>query len=244
MRVRYLAQENKRLFLQRMKRLARHIVAAVLPLLFLLPAGNASAQSGTGKLLEMRTDGKDTVFMDAIRPSRIYEKLPRQKGRDWKKYYRLVYNFNKVYPLALEARSIIRQVDSTVSTDGLKRGKKEKYIKGVQKNLFDAYEGTIRNMTVSQGALLMRLVDRECGLTPYEVIRDYRNGMAAGFWQGIAKLFGTDMKRHYDPKGEDAEIEDLVTKWEEGDFDNFYYSLFWEWPEHVEIKPDVASKRR
>ena len=52
------------------------------------------------------------------------------------------------------------------------------------------------------------------------------------------------MKRHYDPKGEDAEIEDVVTKWEEGDFDNFYYSLFWEWPEHVEIKPDVASKRR
>lgn len=219
----------------------------VLLLCLMLAAVSAGAQNGpkgSGRFLEMRTDGKDTVFMDAIRPSRIYEKLPRQKGRDWKKYYRLVYNFNKVYPLATEARNIIRQVDSTIADDGLRRGKKERYIKGVQSNLFDAYEGTIRSMTVSQGALLMRLVDRECGLTPYEVIKDYRNGIAAGFWQGIAKMFGTDMKRHYDPEGEDAEIEDLVQKWEDGDFDSFYYSLFWEWPQHIEIKPDVASKRK
>lgn len=209
-----------------------------------LHSTSACAQEGGSEFMEYRITGDDTTFVSSIKPSRIYRKMPRQKGKDWRKYYRLVYNFNKVYPYALESRRIIESVDSTVAADELRRGRKEKYIKGVQSNLFDAYEKDLRSMTVSQGALLMRLIDRECGLTPYEVIKDYRNGIAAGFWQGIAKMFGTDMKRHYDPEGEDAQIEELVGIWNDGDYDSFYYSLFWEWPSHTEIKPDVTSKRR
>ena len=205
------------------------------------PARAQLSGSGKSGFMEYTVIDGDTVYVDAIRAAKIYEKLPRQKGKDWRKYYKLVYNFNKVYPFALEGKRLMAQVDSTLETDNLRRGRKEKYIKAVQQNLFEAYEDVARHMTVSQGALLMRLIDRECGITPYEVVRDYRNGMAAGFWQGIAKLFGTDMKRHYDPEGADAETEDLVKKWEDGDFDNFYYSLFWEYPKRPEIKSGVAS---
>lgn len=194
--------------------------------------------------MQFNTDGKDTVFLDAIRAARIYEKLPRQKGKDWRKYYRLVYNFNKVYPYALEAGRLIREVDSTLTTDNLKRGRREKYIKSVQNNLFDTYEGAIRKMTVSQGALMMRLIDRECGITPYEIIKDYRSGIAAGFWQGVAKLFGTDMKRPYDPKGEDSDVEELVEKWNNDEFEGLYYSLFWEYPPKTSFERSVASKRK
>ncbi len=220
-------------------------VAAALLLagLFCTPA-KAQTSKGKSGYMEYIIEGNDTIYVDAIRAAKIYQKLPKQKGRDWRKYYRLVYNFNKVYPYALEAKRLIAQVDSTIDNDNLKRGKKEKYIKAVQSNLFTAYESTLKSMTVTQGALLMRLVDRECGITPYDVIKDYRNGIAAGFWQGIAKMFGTDMKRHYDAEGEDAATEDLVQKWEDGDFDNFYFSLFWEYPSKTELKPDVASKRK
>lgn len=212
-----------------------------------LCASSSSLAQTRGKnsgYMEYIIEGGDTIYVDALRAAKIYQKLPRQKGRDWRKYYRLVYNFNKVYPYAIEARRIMAQVDSTVTTDELKRGKKEKYIKAVQSNLFNAYEGTLKNMTVSQGALLMKLIDRESGLTTYEIIKDYRNGMAAGFWQGIAKLFGTDTKKHYDPQGEDAATEDLVVKWQDGDFDNFYFSLFWEYPSKTELKPDLASRSK
>lgn len=208
-----------------------------------MPAAAQNRGKNSG-YMEYIIEGGDTIYVDALRAAKIYQKLPRQKGRDWRKYYRLVYNFNKVYPYALEARRIMAQVDSTVETDALRRGKKEKYIKAVQSNLFNAYEGTLKNMTVSQGALMMKLIDRESGLTTYEIIKDYRNGIAAGFWQGIAKLFGADTKRHYDPQGEDAATEDLVTKWHDGDFDNFYYSLFWEYPSKTELKPDLASRSR
>ena len=93
----------------------------------------------------------------------------------------------------------------------------------------------MRNLTVSQGALLMRLIDREVGKSSFNIIKDYKNGMAAGFWQGIAKLFGTDLKKPYDPEGEDKPTEELVQKWESGEFEGLYFSLFWQYPPTVEI---------
>ena len=52
-------------------------------------------------------EGKDTIYIDNIRPSKVYSRLPRQKGREWRKYYRLVHNFSKAYPYALVARKLV-----------------------------------------------------------------------------------------------------------------------------------------
>ena len=109
----------------------------------------------------------------------------------------------------------------------------------MQKQLFEMYEKPLRNMTISQGKLLIKLIDREIGRSSYKIIRDYKNGITAGFWQGVAKIFGNDLKKSYDPNGEDRVTEYLVSQWESGEFDNLYYSIFWEMPEH----PVIASKR-
>ena len=128
------------------------------------------------------------------------------------------------------ARNLVIRADSTIAADKLKGVKREKYIKGVQKEIFDVFEGQMRQMTVSQGALLMKLVDREVGKSSYNIIKDYTSGIAAGFWQGIAKIFGTDLKKPYDPEGEDLLTEELVKIWEDGDFQAFYFSIFWKDP--------------
>ena len=172
----------------------------------------------------------DTTYFDHIRPSKVYSRLPRQKGREWRKYYRLVHNFSKAYPYALVARKLVHEADSTIAADKLKRLRREKYITAVQEELFNVFEGQMRNMTVSQGALLMKLIDREVGKSSYDIIKDYKNGIAARFWQGIAKIFGTDLKKPYDPEGEDARTEELVKIWEAGDFQAFYFSIFWKDP--------------
>ena len=138
-------------------------------------------------------EGKDTIYVDNITPSKVYSRLPRQKGREWRKYYRLVHNFSKAYPYALVARKLVQEADSTIAADNLKRVKRDQYVNKVQKELFDVFESQMRNMTVSQGALLMKLIDREVGKSSFNIIKDYKNGMAAGFWQGIAKIFGTDL---------------------------------------------------
>lgn len=187
------------------------------------------------QVLHYIVEGKDTIFIDEIRASKVYSRLPRQKGKSWRKYYRLVHNFGKTYPYALVARKLVEEADSTIEADNLKRLKRDRYIDEIQKELFDVFEGQMRNLTVSQGALLMKLIDREVGKSSFNIIKDYKSGMAAGFWQGIAKMFGTDLKKPYDPEGEDLMTEELVFIWENGEYEALYKSLFWNDPPKVDI---------
>lgn len=66
--------------------------------------------------------------------------------------------------------------------------------------MLDAYEKPLKGMTISQGKLLIKLVDREIGKSPYSVIKSYKSGISAGFWQGVAKVFGQDLKTTTIPK--------------------------------------------
>ena len=103
--------------------------------------------------------------------------------------------------------------------------------------LFKDFEGALRKMTISQGAVLLKLIDRETGQSSYSIIHDYKNGIAAGFWQGIAKLFDNDLKSEYDPEGADRDLEGLVQAWQNGTFKSLYWSIFWEDPPEVKV-PD------
>ena len=176
------------------------------------------------------TDDGDTVYVETLKPAYSFAR-GRRRGRNWRDEYRLLHNFGKVYPYALEARRLIASVDSTIEADGLKRGRKDKYIVGIQEGLLEAYEPVIRNMTISQGKLLIRLIDRETGITPYDLIKNYKSGAAAAFWQGIAKMFDGDLRRQYDPEGEDRATEELVEKWNTGEYDALYFSVFGKMPE-------------
>lgn len=175
------------------------------------------------------------MYFDYLKPAKVVSKLPKQKGRDWKKYYRLVYNFSQMWPYAKAAERIVATTDSTIVADGLKGVKREQYVGKVQDELFELFEDKVRKMTVSQGVLLMKLIDRQVGKTSYLIIKDYKSGMAAGFWQMIAKMFDSDLKKPYDPKGDDALTEELIKLYESGEFDYLYYHLFWEYPKPVEI---------
>lgn len=182
----------------------------------------------------------DTVFMDVIDPVWCFPRNRRRRrgGKDWRKDYKLVYNFNRVYPYALAGRKMIRQVDSTIAADVTKRSQRNRYVDDVEKELFRLFEKDIRSMTISQGVVLMRLIDRECGKSPYDLIKTYENGFVASFWQVVAKLFSQDLKARYDPKGKDAKIEQLVQIWEEGHWDAFYSSIFMEKPQKYTVERD------
>ena len=181
----------------------------------------------------------DTTFFDTLDPIWVF---PRgrgfKKGKDWRKEYRLVYNFNKIYPYALVGRKMMAQVDSTIAADAKKKALRNQYINEVEKELLRLFSSDIKNMTTSQGILLMRLVDRECGMSAYNIIKEYESGFVANFWQMIAKFWSQDLKSRYDPKGKDAKIEELVNIWDRGEWDSFYYSIFYEMPAKTVIRQD------
>lgn len=183
----------------------------------------------------------DTVFMDTIDPVWCFPRGRQMKQADWRKYYKMVYNFNKVYPFALVGRKLMAQVDSTIAADVTKRSERVQYVNAVERELLRLFEKDIRNMTITQGVVLLRLVDRECGLSGYDIIKTYESGFAAAFWQLVAKIFSQDLKTHYDPKGRDIKLEELVQIWDSGKWDSFYYSVFMEPPKKTAIQVTQLS---
>jgi len=131
------------------------------------------------------------------------------------KYQRLVFNLKKVYPYAQVVRARLAEANNELMKlpDDKER---KKYLRKFEKELFGEYEDDVRGMTITQGKLLIKLIYRETYNTSYELIRQYRGAFSAAFWQGIARIFGSDLKAEYDPFGEDAIMELILMEIEAG----------------------------
>ena len=160
---------------------------------------------------------RDGVTMPEVEIKEVTVSARSKSARrsDYRKYERLVYNIKKVYPYALFLRSKVSRINEELKniTDEKER---RKYIRSVEKKMFAEYAGDIQEMTISQGRLLIKLIDRETENTSYVLIRDYRGKFSAVFWQGIARIFGTNLKEKYDPSGEDALIEAIINEIDAG----------------------------
>lgn len=196
-------------------------------------AGPVYKMPKTGNFMRYLVQDGDTVYVASIAPA---VKYAVGSGRLWRKESRLLSNFGKVYPYALEAKRLMAEVDADLG-EGMRKRKKERYINAIQKDLMEKYEPVLRKMTVTQGKLLIKLIGRETGLTPYEIIHDYKSGISAGTWQGVAKIFGGDLKKKYDPEGEDSLVEYLVRKWDEGQYPALYRSVFGREPDIPHVDP-------
>jgi hypothetical protein len=138
------------------------------------------------------------------------------KGRfHWWKYRRLVYNVKKVYPYAVLVRESIAAVNDTLTFIDNDRDRR-RFIKDYEKSVFEEYEDDMRQMTITQGKILIKLIDRETQNTGYDLIKEYRSSVSAVFWQGIARIFGTNLKDRYDRDGDDYMIEKIIYELEAG----------------------------
>jgi hypothetical protein len=150
-----------------------------------------------------------------IKEVTIVGKRKRGASFNYWKYQRLIYNIKCVYPYAVLVRMKLEVVNDTLQ--GL-HGEKERreYMKRVEKEVFRDYEGEMQQLSLTQARILIKLIDRETKNTSYELIRDYRGKVPAAFWQGIARIFGTNLKAEYDPYGEDAVMERIIQEIEAG----------------------------
>jgi hypothetical protein len=149
-----------------------------------------------------------------IKEVTINARPSRARRSEFRQYERLVANIKKVYPYALMVRLKLSQVNEELIN--IPDKDRKKYLKDVEKNVFGEYEDDIRDMTITQGRILIKLIDRETQNTSYMLIREYRGKFSAAFWQGIARFFGTNLKEEYDPYGEDALIEAIIKEIDAG----------------------------
>ena len=129
--------------------------------------------------------------------------------KELEKYIRLVYNVRKVYPYAKLAAAKLDQYRKVLDTIPSER-KRKAYIKKAQKELESKFGDEIKNLSFSQGKILIKLVYRQTGNSTYDIVKDLRGSFSAFIWQTMARLFGYDLKKPYDPEGEDQAIEKIV----------------------------------
>jgi len=191
----------------------------------LAPSAYAQTNRRELKVMEYYVYQGDTIYVDELPPAVIH---PRQtmNRRDWVKYYKRVHNFSKAYPYALMVARVINQTDSLFEADHYSKRQQEKYLSQMKDDLLKEFDPIFRKLTLKQGLMMIRLIDRECGLTPYYILKHYLGGATAGFWQGVAKLFKGNLKQPYDKYGEDKDLEELVGYWERGQFDSLYEMIF------------------
>ena len=145
----------------------------------------------------------------------VFKKLVFKNAAQAKKYYKIANNIKKVYPIACE---IQRTVNATIAHVDSLPTKKEKdaYMKQAEKELKAKYYPRLKKLTFQQGKLLIKLVDRQCDMTGYELIKTYMGGFKAGFYNAFASVFGASLKKEYDPEVDDRLTERAILLIESG----------------------------
>lgn len=133
---------------------------------------------------------------------------------DMRRYQKLVDAVKKVYPLAQIARA--KMADMETELIGLDKKEQRAYIKKCYKEILDQYTPVAKRMTRTQGRVLLKLIDRQTDYTAYQIIKEFRGGFVATFWQGIGKLFGHNLKSEYDKENEDKLLEQIIIYYEAG----------------------------
>ncbi len=151
----------------------------------------------------------DTLYYASIEEVSISAQRRFSSRRDYRRYQRLIHNVKVTYPYAKKAADILEDMNRDflkLETDRERR----RYVREVESRLMDEFGDELKSLTITQGHILIKLIDRETGSTSYELLRELRGSFSAFFWQSIARLFGSNLKDEYDPLYEDRLIEDII----------------------------------
>ncbi|NLO71439.1 MAG: DUF4294 domain-containing protein [Porphyromonadaceae bacterium] len=161
-------------------------------------------------MMEVVIENGDTIFVDFLRPLYVYPPLVFSNRNQEKFYWRTVRDVKKALPYArlasIEINNLNREL-FLLNNDAARK----RYINDFQKRIFREYEKPLRNLTVNQGKMLVKLIDREYGMNTYDLIRAYKGSVPAVFWNTVAKFFGSDLKAEYDGSDKDRIVERVIT---------------------------------
>jgi len=151
---------------------------------------------------------EDTIFISDVPEVEI---LAFKNKEERTRYYILKRRVLKVYPYALVAKEKLNEI--RIGLDSIpKRRQKKRYTKEVTKWVKEEYTDRLKNLTMTEGKILVKLIYRETHTTSYEIVKSYRGRFNAFFWQTMAKLWNNNLKTEYDPVNvrEDMLIEHII----------------------------------
>lgn len=188
------------------------IVSVVAPAFGAIPQYSEALK---GYLLPITLYNGDTIPYVELRELPVYPPIKKKKIEKF--YWKTVRDVKLVYPyvkiVAKEYAAVNAKFD-TIQDEKLRK----KFTKKYEKALLKKYEPTMREFTLSQGKMMIKLIDREMDKTSYAIIKEIRGGFVAWWWQVFAKMCGADLKDDYDlqQSEKDRIIERVITLYEAG----------------------------
>ena len=186
-------------------------------LMALCACADAQAQDylSRHKVLPVEEYRGDTLPVIHLRDVYIYQRPNFRNRRHERYYWRTVRDVKKTLPIAREVRGIIIETYEYLLTLPDEKARTA-HLEAVEKGLLEQYTPRMRQLTFSQGKMLIKLIDRECNLTGYELIRVFMGSFKANFYQAFAALFGASLKKEYNPEMDDREVEEVIYWVEQG----------------------------
>ena len=185
--------------------------------IYAVNAQNTIGKTPDGYIVALAVVDGDTMPQIRLHQVFVMPKKIYYSKSEKRKFLRLVRKIKKVLPYAQLANKTLRDINVQLEGIDDKRTRK-KYIKKVDKVLKDKYGNELKNLTISEGRILIKLIDRETGSTSYELIKELKGSFSAFMWQSLARLFGENLKQDYDPEKEDKLIEEILLRIQAGQY--------------------------
>ncbi|RRN77405.1 DUF4294 domain-containing protein [Pseudoxanthomonas sp. SGD-10] len=177
---------------------------------FSLQAQHPAFSTGKNDTLKVAVTNIDGVWMPwiVLNQVSVVDKRKFKSQQAYDSYRRLRYNVLKVLPYARYAGERYRKLERDLALEPNKK-KQKILIKECEKEIRDLFNKEIKDLTISQGSILIKLIDRETGNSSFKLLKDTKGGVTAFFMQSLARVFGHDLKTQYDVE-EDREIENII----------------------------------
>jgi hypothetical protein len=192
----------------------KHFIAFFAVVAMVVCSHSSKAQNQTSGKLPYIIEGQDTVPVVNLPPVDITD-FGNKYMNDLQTYYRLRFNVIKVYPYAKLAAMKINELNDELAKLPNDKARR-RYTKEFEKQLRADFAKQIENLSVNQGKIFIKLIDRETGHTSYELIKEVKGSFDAFIFQTAARIFGHNLKNTYDPEGDDKVVENIIHQIESG----------------------------
>jgi hypothetical protein len=157
-----------------------------------LPPGRVKID---GEILMTKVQDGDTLLLADLDDVSVTSFQTFASDAEYRRYLKYRRYALSVYPYAVEAIKIFQEVER--DTDGLKKRKRKKHIRHLQKDLKEEFTDPLKDLSRTQGKILIEMIERKLDTPLFDLLKNTRGGLAAGKWQSVGKLYGYDLKEGY-----------------------------------------------
>ncbi len=190
-----------------MKKKILHIVT-ILCAFFCTISHASELKNEEGIVFRATVENGDTILVAGLPNLYVFPPLEFKSEKQEKFYWRTVRDVKKTLPWAKLIGTMLNDLHTQM--EGMSDKEKKAFMKQKEDEIYTQYEPMLKKLSLRQGKMLIRLVDRECDMTGYEIVKELRGGFRAFFWQGFAKILGADLKVGFDETKEENQIVNRI----------------------------------